>query len=147
MKSNFVVSSFLTVQHSMKIINLCQNIISTYKRIFAAVAINKFGRVIEINVQNNKGVTTIEDLTQKEQEILYMQYMLQRSMLGDFDNKFGASKYMLVEREKLLEFVFPFCKGIILVLCKVNINTRVLSGKLSRIINEFALESEAESLK
>ena len=147
MELDFVVSSPLTLQHSMKISDLCQDIVSAEKRVHAVVAINKFGRVIEMNLQSNRKLSSLIDLTQKEQEILCMQSILQKTLLGEFDTQFGISRYMLVEREKLVEFVFPFCKGVILVLCKSRANTKLLSGKLSKMINDFALESEAESLK
>ena len=97
MELDFVVSSPLTLQHSMKISDLCQDIVSAEKRVHAVVAINKFGRVIDMNIRDSK--TSIEDLDKKEQEILCMQSMLQNTLLGEFDDKFGPSMYMLVERE------------------------------------------------
>jgi len=134
----------LPLERCEKISDLCGTILSSNKNILMVAAVNKLGRLIGIK---HRDESVKIELTDKELEILFMQSMLQYSMLRDFDNKFGISKYLLVERETLSEFVFPLVEGIIIVLCNINTQEQVLARKLSKTVNEFVLWSEAEKLK
>lgn len=76
-----------------------------------------------------------------------MQCCLCSSMMKDFDSKLGISKYTLIERDGVAEFVFPCHLGIILVITNPQINPKKLAKKISKLVYELDFWAEAQNLR
>ncbi len=139
-----VCAFLLTPERSQDVSDFCQSVLSLDRDIVFAGAINKNGRVIESKLRDD-GI--IKKFNSKELEMLFMQCSLRESMIKDFDTKLGSSKYTLVERDSVSELVFPFHLGIILVLMSPHIYPRKLARKISKLVNEFDLWTEARKLR
>lgn len=79
--------------------------------------------------------------------MLYMQRKLQTSMNKELDEKFGTMNYIVVERSSVLEFIFPFYDGIILVVTRSEITIQHFAKKISKIILKFEFGEEVKTLR
>lgn len=139
-----VHSAPLTLERSQELADFCQSILSISKGIFFAGAINKHGRILESRLRDD---WLLKNLDSKDLEMLFIQCSLQASMIKDYDIILGPARYALVERNSAVEFVFPFHLGIILVIAKPDVYPRKLAVKISKLVNEFDLLSEAKKLR
>lgn len=90
----------------------CKNILLQNENAILACAINKNGRIIDMEKRND---SILETLSKHESEIVFMQRILQVSMMRDLDEKLGKLSLAIIERESYSECLIPFYDGTILV--------------------------------
>ena len=134
----------LNLEQSLEISNLCHRIASLNSQICSISCINKNGRVIETKLCDDRIFT---DLSPQELEMLYMQRKLQTSMNRELDEKFGTMNYIVSDRDSVLEFIFPFYDGIILVITRPEIIIQNFAKKTSKIITKFKFGEEVQTLR
>lgn len=120
----------LTLERSLEITKLCQDIFS-YDHVFFVAAINKNGRIIDSKFRNDRAFT---NLSSQELEMYFMQRTLQMSLSREFDTKTFPLEYIVIERDPVVEFLFPFQNGVLIVLSKSEIIPRFLARKISFMI-------------
>lgn len=89
----------------------CKDIIAQNEDVLFVCAINKNGRIIDMEKQDS---TVLSTLTKHESEIIFMQRILQVSMMRDLDEKLGKLNFAILEREYYAECLIPFYDGAIL---------------------------------
>lgn len=89
----------------------CREILSQKHAMFAC-ALNKNGRVIHMEKKDD---SILSSLSKHESEIVFMQRILQASMMKDLDENLGKLRFATIEREYFTEYLFPFHDGAILV--------------------------------
>ena len=139
-----VRGSPLTLERSKDVSYFCHSVLSLDRSIVFVGAINKNGRIFESSLRDD-GLKT--KLDAKDFEMQFMQHSLHASMMRDFDTKLGVTKFTVVEREKVSEFVFPFSLGIVLVLADPQTNPKKLAKKISKMVYELNLWLEAKQLR
>ena len=69
--------------------------------------------------------------------MLYMQRTLQSSLTKEFDYVLGSLDFITIQREALLEFIFPFSNGVVLVMADLDVVSRYLAKTISFLIRDF----------
>jgi hypothetical protein len=133
-----------SLEQSLGISNMCQDILSINPEIHFSCYINRNGRIVESKLCDDGLIT---DLTSQELEMRYMQCKLQSSMNKEFEDKIGRLDYTLICRESTLEFIFPFYEGIIFVVANKNILLSDTCKKISELLNLFGFDSEISSFR
>lgn len=133
-----------SLEQSLGIANMCQDILSIDHRIHFSCCINRNGRIVESKLCDDGLIT---DLTSQELEMRYMQCKLQTSMNKEFEDKIGHLDYTLICRESTLEFIFPYYEGIILVIADKIIPIQSTGTKILELINVFRFGSEVSNLR
>ena len=134
-----VLISSPSLERNLKISNLCQDILSIHPKTRCSSFINRNGRVVESKFRDDGNNT---GLTCQELEMLYMQCKLQSSMNTEFNRKLGHLRYTLICRESALEFIFPFCDGVIFVSLDKDIPIQSVSKNISELMAKFESGSE-----
>jgi hypothetical protein len=122
------------LERSLELTKLCQDILASNDRIYFVTAINKNGRSTESKFRNERIITKLKS---QELEMLYMQRTLQLSLTREFDNFLGPLDFITIQRETLLEFIFPLSDGIVLVMADLDVVSRYLAKRISFIIKDF----------
>jgi hypothetical protein len=133
-----------SLEQSLGISNMCQDILSITPEIHFSCYINRNGRIVESKLCDDGLIT---DLTSQELEMRYMQCKLQSSMNKEFEDKIGRLDYTLICRESTLEFIFPFYEGIIFVVANKNILLSDTCKKISELLNLFGFDSDLSSFR
>jgi hypothetical protein len=102
----------LSFEQIKTVSKFCKEILSQNKRAMFVCALNKNGRVIDMEKKDDSVLST---LSKHESEIVFMQRILQASMMKDLDEKLGKLRFATIEREYFTEYLFPFHDGAILV--------------------------------
>ena len=85
----------------------------------------------------------------QRKEILGMSIRLQNSLQKDFDNEFGLTSYIIIEREKLRFFLLPYLSYVILAITNKHVKHMHIIKKIKRIkmdeifkrmVNELLIE-------
>lgn len=76
-------------------------------------------------------------MSKQEVEMFFMQRTLQTSLSKEFDDLIGPLNYICVQRETLLEFIFPYLEGQILVLCDLDVVPNYVAKKISFLLRDF----------
>ncbi len=113
---------------------LCDNILGVNEDIFLVSSLNKNGKAREFKISNDR---IISKMTKQETEMLFMQRSLQTSLGMEFDDLIGPLNFITVQRETLLEFIFPYSHGTILVMCNLGVVPNFLAKKISYLIRDF----------
>ncbi|MCE9617344.1 MAG: hypothetical protein K8Q88_03135 [Nitrosarchaeum sp.] len=66
-----------------------------------------------------------------------MQQTLQSSLTKEFDDVLGPLDFITIQRETLLEFIFPFSNGVVFVMADLDIVSRYLAKTISFLIRDF----------
>src|SRR3970282_689161 len=122
------------LEQNLELTRLCQDILASNDRIYVLSTINKNGKSTESRFRNDR---IIKNLTPQEIEMLYMQRTLQSSLTKEFDDVLGPLDFITIQRETLLEFIFPFSSGIILVMADLDVVSRYLAKTISFLIRDF----------
>ena len=123
-----------SLERSLAISHLIKEIISSNEHIHFVSSINKNGRVTEYELGNDRIIT---NMTKQEKEMLFMQRTLQNSLAKEFDDIIGPLDCITLQRETLLEFIFPYSEGLIFVLSDLEVIPRFLSKKISLMLRDF----------
>jgi hypothetical protein len=82
---------------------LCKQVSDIDDHIELVAILNRKGRVVEMTARDG-GVN--KDLTPHKREMLFMEFVLQASMNGEYDDEFGKVKGLILQREKVSAFSF-----------------------------------------
>ena len=134
MFSHNVLMHTSNLEQSLELTRLCQDILASNDRIYFGSTINKNGKYTESKFRNDR---IIRNLTPQEIEMLYMQRTLQSSLIKEFDDVLGPLDLITIQRETLLEFIFPFSNGIVLVMADLDVVSRYLAKTISFLIRDF----------
>lgn len=121
----------LKLERSLEVTKLCQDVFS-YDHVLFVAAINKNGRIIDSKFRNDR---TITNLSRQEIEMYFMQRTLLVSLAREFDYKIEPLEHIIIERDTITEFLFPFQNGTLIVVSDSNIIPRYLAKKISLIIS------------
>ena len=124
------------LERNIAISKLCNEILTSNEHIFFVSAINKKGRAIESLFRNDRIFTK---MTKQEAEMYFMQRTLQLSLSMEFDDLIGPLNFIIMERETLLEIIFPYSEGLLLVVCDLNIIPRYFGKKISFMLRNYEL--------
>lgn len=130
-----MISSNLERSKSISI--LCDEILTSNDNIFFVASLNKNGKAIDYKLRNDRLITKMK---RQETEMLFMQRSLQISLGMEFDDIMGPLNSILIQRETLLEFIFPYSEGTILVMSDLGVIPSFLSKKISFILRNFNWE-------
>jgi hypothetical protein len=125
------------LERSKSISILCDEIITSNDNIFFVASLNKNGKAIDYKLRNDRLITKMK---RQETEMLFMQRSLQISLGMEFDDIMGPLNSILIQRETLLEFIFPYSEGTILVMSDLGVISSFLSKKISFILRNFNWE-------
>lgn len=98
--------------------------------------INKYGRITEEHYKNQILLPV------KKSEMLFMEILLSASLQRDFDEDFGAVKFMITERKNLKFVSIPCGSGMILIIMQKNCDPYPI---INRIISVNSLISETSA--
>ncbi|MBI1662490.1 MAG: hypothetical protein IS860_03145 [Nitrosopumilus sp.] len=127
-----MVSSNL--ERNQAILRLCQDVLASDERIFFVSSLNKNGKSTEFRFRNDRIITK---MSKQEAAMFFMQRSLQTSLNKEFDDLIGPLNYICVQRETLLEFIFPYAEGQILVLCDLDVVPNYVAKKISFLLRDF----------
>ena len=136
--------STTSLEQSLEISNMCQDILSIHPKIHFSCYINRNGRIVESKLCDDGLITY---LTSQELEMRYMQCKLQSSMNKEFEDKIGHLDYTLICRESTLEFIFPFYGGVIFVIVDKEIPIQSTGKKILELMNIFGFSSEVSKIR
>lgn len=125
------------LERSKSISILCDEIITSNDNIFFVASLNKNGKAIDSKLRNDR---LIKKMKRQEAEMLFMQRSLQISLGMEFDDLMGPLNSIIIQRETLLEFIFPYSEGTILMLSDQGVIPSFLSKKISFILRNFDWE-------
>jgi hypothetical protein len=104
--------------------------------------INRHGRLVR---SEHKKAPIVANLSKNDFDFLFMQRILQTSMMNDSADKLGRVNVIVIEREIYTECIFPFFDGVVLVIFD---STNVTEGakRISKLITEFNFEISRPTL-
>ena len=73
-------------------------------------------------------------LSDRELEMIAMQRSLQASLLNEFEAKFGSFQQTITTRNSFVKLVCPLYDGILLMICRPNIDVIKFPHDVSRVI-------------
>ena len=79
-------------------------------------------------------------MSKQETEMYFMQRTLQISLSKEFDDLIGPLDFIIMQRETLLEILFPYSEGILLVVCDLDVIPRFIGKKISFMLRNFELQ-------
>lgn len=127
-----VMSSNL--ERNLAISKLCKEILATNESVFFVSSLNKNGKVIESEFRNDRIITK---MSKQETEMYFMQRTLQISLSKEFDDLIGPLDFIIMQRETLIEILFPYSEGILLVVCDLGVIPRFIGKKISFMLRDF----------
>lgn len=127
------------LERNSAISRLCKEILASDERIYFVTSINKNGKPLESQFRNDRIFTK---MNRQEIEMFFMQRTLQTSLSTEFDDLIGPLNFITLQRETLLEFLFPYSQGIIFVLSDLDVVSRFLAKKISFILRDFDLRAK-----
>jgi len=117
--------------------NLCKSILYTSENVQSVAVINKNGRAIEEKARDDSDLL----MSDKKNEMYFMQCALQISMARDFDEEFGPVSFTITERENSKFVSIPSFPHIILAKIKKGIDNTVLINKIKKVIRSFEVRN------
>lgn len=121
-------------EQSLAISRLCEDILESNERIFFVSSLNYNGRVLESKFRNDSILTK---MSKSETEMFFMQRTLQTSLSKEFDDLVGPLNFIIVQRETFLELIFPYTKGLILVVCDLDVIPNYLAKRILFVLRDF----------
>jgi len=135
-----ILMTLQNLEQGLKILKMCQDILSIHTKTRCSSFINKNGRITESRFRDDGNRIL---LTDQELETLYMQCKLQSSINEEFEDKLGNLNYTLVCRESTLDFIFPFYDGVIFVSMDKDVSIYNIGEKILKLIARFQSKSTA----
>lgn len=102
----------LKLEDAVRFSDFCKKLIEFDSNVALVAIINKKGRILELQVKEHFS----SQLDDKELEMLFMQRVLQTTMIKESDDKLGTFNYTLTKRKKFYEYTAEFGDGMILVI-------------------------------
>ncbi|HWY33309.1 MAG TPA: hypothetical protein VNX68_01605 [Nitrosopumilaceae archaeon] len=127
---------------SVTLENLCESILYASENIQSVVVINKNGRPVEEKARDDSDL-----LSDKKNEMYFMQCALQMSMAKDFDEEFGPVSFTITERENSKFVSIPSFSHIILAKMKRGMDQAALLNKIKKIIRNFEAHNSELSVR
>lgn len=121
--------------HQQPLDILCKQISSIDDRIELVAIINHKGRVVEMAASDD-GIN--KDLTPHKREMLFMEFVLQASMNGEYDDEFGKVKGLILQREKVFAFSFQIYDCLMIAITKPVPEPTVMQQRIAEIIFNYA---------
>ena len=131
----------LSLERSLNVAKVCNNIISFIPGIHFVSVINKNGRMIDTKLSDDSNT---KNLTQQELEMLYIQRALQTCMNKELDEKWGSLYYTISGRDSMLEFIFPFNNEIIFIATNNDLSIQDTVRQISELFKELELKTKIE---
>jgi len=116
-----------SLERSTSVSRLCKEILSSDEHIYFVTSLNKNGKAIEHHFRNDRIFTK---MSAQETEMFFMQRTLQASLSMEFGDLLGPLDFITLQRTTLLEFIFPYSQGAILVLSDLDVVSRYLAKKI-----------------
>ena len=76
-------------------------------------------------------------MSKPEIEMFFMQRSLQTSLSKEFDDIVSPLNFITVHRETLIELIFPYSEGYILVECDLEVIPSYLAKKILFVLRDF----------
>lgn len=130
-------------ESSVTLENLCKSILYTSENIQSVAVINKNGRAIEERTRDGSDLL----MSDKKNEMYFMQCALQISMARDFDEEFGPVSFTITERENSKFVSIPSFSHIILAKMKKDMYHIALLNKIKKIIRNFEVHNRELSIR
>lgn len=122
----------------IKIISdFCKSVIAQDEHVLFICAINKNGRIIDMEKRDD---SVLSALSKHESEIVFMQRILQVSMIRDLDEKLGKLSIAILERQYFTECLIPFYDGAILAFFDSQ-DIRESAKKISQQVQSLDLQA------
>lgn len=121
--------------HQQPLDILCKQISSIDDRIELVAIINHKGRVVEMAASDD-GIN--KDLTPHKREMLFMEFVLQASMNGEYDDEFGKVKGLILQREKVFAFSFQIYDCLMIAITKPVPEPTVMQQRIAEIIFNYS---------
>lgn len=122
------------LERSSAISRLCDDILTSNPSIFFVASLNKNGKANDFKLRNDR---IISKMTIQEKEMIVMQRSLQLSLGMEFDDLIGPLNFITIQRETLLEFIFPYSQGTIFVMVELGVIPSFLAKKISFLLKDF----------
>lgn len=106
-----MVLGILNFEQIRRVSDFCKTILAQDEHVLFICAINKNGRIIDMEKRND---CILSILSKHESEIVFMQRILQVSMMRDLDDKLGKLSIAILERQYFTECLIPFYDGTVL---------------------------------
>lgn len=122
------------LERNSAITRLCKEILASDERIYFVTSLNKNGKAIEPQFRNDR---IFSKMNRQETEMFFMQRTLQTSLSMEFNDLIGHLDFIILQRETLLEFIFPYSQGSIFVLSDLDVISRYIAKKITFILRDF----------
>lgn len=109
--------------------DLCSSILKSDPKITFVSAINEKGRIEEFQTKGS----ILDSILAPKREIFFMEYALQHSMKKEYDEDFGQVGYTYERRKKRILFSFPMMNFLLIVGCKLGINSKSIANKIIQL--------------
>ena len=123
-----------TLEQRLPLDLICKQISCIDDRIDLVAILNHKGRVEDM-IARDDGVN--RDLTAHKKEMLFMECVLQASMHREYDVEFGKVESSIIQREKIVSFLFQINSYFLLAITKPVINPTELQQKIAAIIFRY----------
>lgn len=114
---------------------LCKQVSGIDDHIELVAIINRKGRVVEM-IARDDGVN--RDLSSHKREMLFMEFVLQASMNGEYDDEFGKVKGLILQREKVSAFSFQIYDCLLIVIARPVPEPTAIQQRITEIIFNYA---------
>jgi len=123
-----------TLAHQQPLDILCKQVSSIDDHIELVAVINHKGRVVEMAARDD-GIN--KDLTPHKREMLFMEFVLQASMNGEYDDEFGKVKGLILQREKVSAFSFQIYDCLLIAITKPVPEPTAMQQRIAEIIFNY----------
>lgn len=113
---------------------LCKQVSGIDDHIELVAIINRKGRVVEM-IARDDGVN--RDLSSHKREMLFMEFVLQASMNGEYDDEFGKVKGLILQREKVSAFSFQIYDCLLIVIARPVPEPTAIQQRITEIIFNY----------
>lgn len=123
-----------TLAHQQPMDILCKQVSGIDDHIELVAIINRKGRVVEM-IARDDGVN--RDLSSHKREMLFMEFVLQASMNGEYDDEFGKVKGLILQREKISAFSFQIYDCLLIVIARPVSEPTAIQQRIAEIIFNY----------
>ncbi len=128
----------LRFEDAVRFSDFCKKLIEFDSNVALVAIINNRGRILELQAKEHFS----SQLDDKELEMLFMQRVLQTTMIKESDDKLGTFNYTLTKREKYYEYIAQFEDGMILVMIDSILSLTSIISIIDKINRKSFLNSK-----